>query len=188
MSPSAVPITCASFVAFISQYDASPQLAVGRVEEAGAAEERRKVDGIEPQVHPGGRDVGRGINGQSPLDPAIAEAHVQKPHDPSPILHPDTRRERLHRKVGGCDDAFGIQRHIHVHRAQPFDMQRHVGKQLAPRFKLYASLRLLHESFRLPGGSRARRKCRRSANARCCELSRAVEARRLAALVDGHLA
>jgi hypothetical protein len=38
------------------------QLAVRGIEEAGAAEEGCEVDASEPQVHPGDRDIGRGVS------------------------------------------------------------------------------------------------------------------------------
>jgi hypothetical protein len=45
------------------QDSASSQLAIRGIEEAGTTEERRKIDGIEPQVRAGCRQISRGVDG-----------------------------------------------------------------------------------------------------------------------------
>src|SRR5690348_2988917 len=91
------------------------------------------------------RVVGRSVEPSMDSSPSTlpAEAHAERPHDCSSILYSNTRCDRLHGKVGGCDDTSGIECHIHVHGPQPFDMQRHVREQLALGRKLCLSLRLL---------------------------------------------
>ena len=160
---------------------------LGRVEEARPAKEGRKVDVLNAQICLGDWIIHSRVDRQLANDLAATPGHVQRPHERLATRDLHAGCDRLHRKVGGCDHAFRIESHIHVHRAQPLDMERHVGEELSSGLQLRCRLPLLS------GDVAALTRCRADQRSKVgkCQMLRDKprrELRRLGALVDGKIA
>ena len=92
--------------------------------------------------------VGLGVDRQFARDLAGAAAIAQQIKVSglavaTPLLTSDAEGQRLHRQIVRRDHPLGVERDVHVHRAQLLDMERHVGEEIAGGFELLLGLPLL---------------------------------------------